>query len=203
MSQRTDIPNHASLLRQARSVPEVPCPNTVPKEVDGFEVVCIGGKLSVDGQVHMPDETCNGTGLVRPQLALVVEEVLDAGECPCLAAQRGESEDRGECVGSGTCGPVFDRATQQWTGEWVHGEDCLNCQGTGRVPRAETHGGELYGGFAQKRVEALKRRDYHASDALYGLLIGAEGGFLNTAHCLDCGMRLALQEALRALGGGE
>ena len=43
---------------------EVPCPNSVPKVVEGFEVICIGGKLSIDGQVHAPDDTCKGSGTI-------------------------------------------------------------------------------------------------------------------------------------------
>ena len=43
---------------------EAPCPNNVPKIIEyGIEVVCISGKLSMDGQGHLPDETCGGTGL--------------------------------------------------------------------------------------------------------------------------------------------
>lgn len=57
-------------------------------------------------------------------------------ECPCIAVQRGEEADREECEGSGACGPVFDRATLKWTSEWIHGDNCLNCHGSGLVPIA-------------------------------------------------------------------
>ena len=57
-----------------------------------------------------------------------------SAECPCIAESRGEDVDRLECAGSGVCGPVFDKVAQQWTGEYIHGDDCLNCYGTKRLP---------------------------------------------------------------------
>jgi len=46
-----------------------PCPNSVPKDVEGFEVVCIGGRLSIDGQGHVPDGDCtDGTVSAFPAL---------------------------------------------------------------------------------------------------------------------------------------
>ena len=51
--------------RVVRPAPgEVLCPNSYAKVVDGFEIVCIGGRLSVDGQGYLPDETCGGSGTV-------------------------------------------------------------------------------------------------------------------------------------------
>lgn len=51
---------------------QIPC--TAP-DVEGFEVICIRGKLSIDGQAHLPHETCGGTGYRFPSLG---------EDCPCL-----------------------------------------------------------------------------------------------------------------------
>lgn len=32
--------------------------------IEGFEAVCIGGKLSIDGQAHVPHSACKSTGTV-------------------------------------------------------------------------------------------------------------------------------------------
>lgn len=34
--------------------------------IDGFEMVCIGGRLSIEGQGHVPHDVCKGTGKVWP-----------------------------------------------------------------------------------------------------------------------------------------
>lgn len=41
----------------------VPC---VAEPNEDFNVVCIGGKLSIDGQGHLPHKTCGGTGKLWP-----------------------------------------------------------------------------------------------------------------------------------------
>lgn len=48
-----------ALLRRAK---EKPC--TYSEFVDGFAIVCIGGRLSVDGQLHAPHDLCHGTGTI-------------------------------------------------------------------------------------------------------------------------------------------
>ena len=56
----SELPLHVLQLEAALA--EGPC---VYRAVDEeFEVVCIGGKLSVEGQLHLPHDACHGTGRV-------------------------------------------------------------------------------------------------------------------------------------------
>tara|TARA_Y100000310_G_C20617450_1_gene781402 strand:- start:919 stop:1374 length:456 start_codon:yes stop_codon:yes gene_type:complete len=66
----------------------IPC---VPAPVEGFEVICINGKLSISGQAHLPHKTCKGTGRKYPGLGRECPGYLDREEgrthrfanCPC------------------------------------------------------------------------------------------------------------------------
>lgn len=82
---------------------EIPC---LPPDVDGFEVSCIRGKLSIDGQGHLLHETCNGTGYRFPMLGR---------DCPCA-------------INCGKCGMCMDSRMD-------HSVYCMTpgCNGTGRI----------------------------------------------------------------------
>ena len=92
-----------------------------PEDIDGFEVICINGKLSIDGQAHLPHEACAGTGRKYPILSR---------ECPCLRA--GDADGVNHAIddppwGMGTCKRpcyLFER----------HDAECFNCGGSNRVP---------------------------------------------------------------------
>jgi hypothetical protein len=64
--------------------------------VDGFECVCIGGKLSIDGQGNLPHGACQGTGYQYPALRKVCSW-NDHNACV-----RFGSDDESHCDGTGT-----------------------------------------------------------------------------------------------------
>ena len=91
--------------------------------VDGFELICINGKVSMDGQVHFPHEACQGTGLKHPSLSRECNRSrITVVECHCSEEEL--EKDGGFHIHSGP----------------LHDDDCKACFGSqpghirGRIP---------------------------------------------------------------------
>ena len=73
-------------MRDWNAVAGVRVPCQYHEIIEGIECICIGGKISMDGQAHLPHETCDSTGLVL----LFPKTVREP--CPCpekfLSAER-------------------------------------------------------------------------------------------------------------------
>ena len=106
-------------------------------EVDGFELRCIKGKVSVSGQVHYPCKVCNGTGRVPrfPELRTTCQRhVLDNHQVPLLRPEYMDCHGLGFVPLEGgweglatwirVLGEAFDRF-DIWSKECLFYEDAL------------------------------------------------------------------------------
>lgn len=91
-------------------------------EAVGFELVCIQGKVMVDGQMGFPHETCHGTGYVpRPEAvalydALMLVDDISGVVVPHSYAERHLALEKWFCAHDYEVHYVYEFARVSWKG---------------------------------------------------------------------------------------
>ena len=90
--------------------------------IEGYELTCIQGMVSMDGQVNFPCEDCNGSG-VRYPFRL---------PCPCIRYLEQRESDWLRCLPCGSCGYEHNGHA----GDEAYGP-CIHCDGLGYIFNAD------------------------------------------------------------------